>query len=143
MKVESLRHEFAIDYVARTIKIPFKKWPGKCYEIACAILKTNIIKGKARYGHWLGPVKEKTMFDKKPIIHHGWIECDDLIVDPTRWVFEGVKPYIYVGENDFYDIGGNVYRAESLSSPPSYQDKKEIKIKVNRHMSKMTISENL
>lgn len=34
----------------------------------------------------------------------------DPIIDPTRFAFDGKEPYIYVGPNDCYDAGGNVWR---------------------------------
>jgi hypothetical protein len=42
------------------------------------------------------------------------------IIDPTRWVFEGVEPYIYVGRNDHYDMGGNELRAALRQPCPAY-----------------------
>ena len=42
--------------------------------------------------------------DGRPV--HTWIEkLDGTVVDPTRWVFEGVWPYIYEGPRDWYDKG--------------------------------------
>jgi len=104
-----------VEVVAKKLAIPTKEWPGNCYAIASAIVKAGIVpKGKARYGHWLGPVADGTMFWGNPIIRHGWAEYTDkdfgtIVVDPTRWVFEGKKPYIYQAPDfdGFYDIGGN------------------------------------
>ena len=49
------------------------------------------------------------------------MECDDvIIVDPTRWVFEAVKPYVYVGESDYYDMGGNQLREAMMRPAPSF-----------------------
>ena len=34
---------------------------------------------------------------------HVWIELPDgTVLDPTRWTFEGVWPYVYQGPADFY-----------------------------------------
>lgn len=81
--------------------------------------------GKPRYGHYHGPIAEYTMFSGRPIIRHGWIEKPDkTIVDPTRWVFEGVDPYIFEGpdKEGCYDAGGNKLRAALMYSapPPEY-----------------------
>jgi hypothetical protein len=43
------------------------------------------------------------------------------IVDPTRWVFEGVEPYVYEGPNDYYDMGGNRYREANERPCPPYR----------------------
>jgi len=105
-----------INKVAKKIAVPTKEWAGNCYSIADMILKAGYIPdGKLRYGLWLGPVARGTMFQGRKIIHHGWIEYDDtsfgctVIVDPTRWVFEAKKPYIYQAPDfdGYYDRGGN------------------------------------
>lgn len=140
MNAESLKHEFAIDLVEKKIWIPASEWPGRCYEIAAKILKSEIVNGKLRYGHWLGPVKFGTMFYGKQLIHHGWIEQKDLIIDPTRWVFEGVASYIYVGENDYYDVGGNVFRSLSLQPPQSYENQKEVEVKASKELEEFLLN---
>ena len=43
-------------------------------------------------------------------------------MDPTRFAFEMVAPYIYTGENDHYDRGGNVLRASMIGEPPDDPD---------------------
>ena len=107
-----------------SIRLPHRKWPGRCYEICCKIIERNLIPGGIlRYGHYLGPIKPGTMFYDRPIVQHGWIELlDKRIFDPTRWVFEGVEPYVYVNENnDDYDIGGNKHRLANFTQfPPIY-----------------------
>jgi hypothetical protein len=77
-------------------------WVARCYEISRRIVKTGLVKGEAVYGHWLGPVHPRSHFanrrDKLPFIQHGWILLDDAhVLDPTRWVFEAKKPYLYTG----------------------------------------------
>jgi hypothetical protein len=89
------------------------EWAGRCYELAQAGIKAGLVYGKARYGHWVGPVAEDSMFHGKPVIHHGWVELPDgSVVDPTRWEFEGKLPYIYHGPSDHYDVGGNLLRKQ-------------------------------
>ena len=105
------------------LRLPQRKWPGRCYEICCKILECHMLEGVARYGHYLGPVKEGTMFYDRLVVQHGWIEMKDgRIFDPTRWVFEGVEPYVYVNKNNGdYDIGGNKYRVSIMPKfPPVY-----------------------
>ena len=104
----SVAKGLSVAKVAKQIGVPVKKWPGACYFIASEMVKHKIVDGRARYGHWLGPIAKDTMFSGRMIVHHGWVEAGDTIVDPTRFVFEGVKPYIYIGPNSqYYDIGGN------------------------------------
>ncbi|MCK9542643.1 MAG: hypothetical protein M0R03_11510 [Novosphingobium sp.] len=118
---------------AHTINVPIKDWPGNCHFIANQFLQKGIVKGKLRYGHFLGDVKEGTMFYKGvPFVRHGWIELEDgRICDPTRWVFEGVEPYVYVGpNNDEYDIGGSKIR-DLFAPPMPMYDEKEIQISLD------------
>lgn len=98
-----------------------RQWAGNCYGIACAA--ADMIGGaEAVYGHWLGPVSDKSRFAGRPIfVQHGWVLLrDGRVLDPTRWEFEGVEPYIYVGESDHYDEGGNGFRMAMAGSPPPW-----------------------
>jgi len=103
-------HEFA-----EAIEVPVEEWPGRCFEIACLIVKRALVEGTPVYGHWLGPVHpDNGTFDpKRSFQRHGWVVDDDgEIIDPTRWVFENRTPYIFAGPNEdgFYDEGGNKFR---------------------------------
>lgn len=88
---------------------PAEDWPGRCFEIASKIAPK--IGGKPLYGLYLGPIAEGSYFDARRAVgfcRHGWIEMPGgEVVDPTRWVFEGVDPYIYQGPADYYDLGGS------------------------------------
>lgn len=113
----------SVEEVEMMIGIPAEDWPGHCHEIAGEVMKAGIVDGKLRYGHWLGPVDDRSLFANRPLIQHGWIEVaadpyPETIVDPTRWVFEGAEPYIYVGGNDYYDVGGNKFREENIKPAP-------------------------
>lgn len=81
---------------------PVKNWPGNCYAIACAIAKAGLVDGEAVYGHWIGTVHPKSMFysrSRAGFCRHGWVQLSDgRVLDATRWVFENVAPYIYVGD---------------------------------------------
>lgn len=76
-------------------------WVARCYEISCRIVAAGLVEGEAVYGHWLGKVHPRSHFadrGRMPFIQHGWILLKDgSILDPTRWVFEAVSPYLYVG----------------------------------------------
>ena len=121
-----------IEEVARKICVPVEEWPGNCHSIAHSILHSGLVEGTLRYGHYLGKVAKGTMFYGKPLIGHGWVESrmdpevaegcpsDIIIVDPTRWVFEGRDPYIFQTP-DFegeYDVGGNAFRALTMANRP-------------------------
>jgi hypothetical protein len=56
------------------------------------------------------------------------------IIDPTRWVFEARRPYIYVGRADHYDMGGNRLRAAMRQPCPDYSsDAERSKLAVWKH----------
>lgn len=101
---------------------PASKWEGRCYEIASALVSRGLVDGVPIYGHWTGPIAKGTLFDRRTsVTQHGWIlVADKRVVDPTRWVFEGAKPYIYIGENDHYDEGGTRFRRVMQGRPPPF-----------------------
>lgn len=110
----------AVPDVERAIMVPVKRWRGHCWEIAALMVQHRVIEGATRYGHWVGPVAKKSMFYARPIVHHGWIELPDgRVCDPTRFEFEQVAPYIYLGRADHYDAGGNIYRLATERPVPA------------------------
>jgi len=110
--------------IAEAIDWPLRKWPGNCYGVACAILKANLVKGKARYGYYHGFIHEDSVFGGRDFTHHGWIEQGETIYDPTRWAFEMAEPYIWIGPKDDpdYDLGGNRVREAFMPEPPPFVD---------------------
>lgn len=111
-----------VEAVAKAIGVPADEWPGNCHSIACDMCAAGLVPGgKPRYGHYHGPIAPGTMFYKREIVRHGWIEAPDgQIVDPTRWVFEGAEPYVFQGwdEDGYYDTGGNQIRYMLMSGRP-------------------------
>lgn len=74
------------------------KWKGNCFGIAGALVAKKLVEGVAVYGFYHGPIAKTSMFAGRAFTHHGWVlQPDGTVVDPTRWVFEDVEPYIYVG----------------------------------------------
>jgi hypothetical protein len=118
--------KFTAKQVADLIQIPLNKWPGNCYGIAQAVLEAGFIKdGKLRYGHWHGFIHpDSPGFGGRQFTHHAWIQSGDRIVDPTRWVFENVEPYIYSGpaKDDDYDFGGNHLRKQMMKPIPDFDE---------------------
>jgi len=114
--------KLSIRQAAKAIGVPVHNWNGQCYGIASAIVDKGLVEGVAIYGHWLGPIAETSTFANRShlgFVQHGWILLDDgKIMDPTRWVFESIKPYIYVGPTKgLYDEGGNKIREEFQMVP--------------------------
>ncbi len=100
---------------------PALKWAGQCHGIA--MIAAEMIEGAvALYGHYLGQVDEKSMFHVKLLIQHGCVLLPDgRILDPTRWEFEGKKPYLFVTDDgEDYDEGGNKFRTANRSPPPAF-----------------------
>jgi len=112
-----------IELTRRSGLLP-KEWPGKCFQLASCLVEHKIVIGVAVYGHWRGPVVKNSLFGRgAPFVQHGWVKRGNMyqgIVDPTRWVFEGKEPYIYIGPNDHYDEGGNKFRQGGMVGAPSY-----------------------
>lgn len=131
-------NKFDVNEVAKAIKWDVQDWKGNCYGVASACKEANIIDGKLRYGHYTGPINRNSIFNKNIGIgfcQHGWLELpNNRVFDPTRWVFENVEPYIYIGKNDYYDVGGNKFRQLNRKEPPVYSDKdkkKEVDLPVD------------
>jgi len=104
----------SIAVIEKAIGIKADRWVSRCHEIAGCILRKNLVPSKSRlcYGNWMGAFEEGSPFHGRAFTHHGWIELPDgRVYDPTRWVFEQVKPYIYVGANDHYDDCAEELRA--------------------------------
>ena len=47
------------------------------------------------------------------------------MIDPTRWVFENVEPYLYLGPSDHYDEGNNALRTALRGPPPAWEPEDE------------------
>jgi hypothetical protein len=117
-----------VEQVVEAIGLPVEKWEGNCYGIASLLAKSGLVEGRPVYGHFLGEVSEKSEMwsarSRHPFVQHGWVELEDgRILDPTRWSFEGVEPYIWVGDaGEEYDEGGNELRAMMMSPWPFFDD---------------------
>lgn len=104
---------------ATAIGVPLEYWPGQCFGIASALVDAGLVPGgRAVYGHFLGRVSPKSVpfgpRHKLPFQAHGWVIMPDgRILDPTRWVFEAKRPYLFIGprDNPEYDEGGNHFRS--------------------------------
>ena len=99
-------------------------WAGRCYEIACAVVQEGLVEGAPVYGHFVGEIDPRSYFGRHanaPFVRHGWVQLPDgRVLDPTRWSFESGAPYLYVGDADDYDEGGNVWREAMLKPPPAF-----------------------
>lgn len=102
------------------------EWEGQCYRLAHAASK--LVKGRPVYGHYTGPVNEWGYWGDRaglPFQQHGWVQLPDgRVLDPTRWLFEGADPYVYIGSDEDYDEGGNVFRSLLMKPPPRWGDEK-------------------
>ncbi len=83
---------------------PTQTWPGRCGVIAHAFLRERLVKGRAVVGVWTGPIAPSVPCTTMPggVLHQWIVQRDGLVVDPTRWVFEGAAPYVYRGKADDY-----------------------------------------
>jgi hypothetical protein len=106
----------------RAIDLTTDKWIGNCHCVAVRLVESGLVSGDAQYGHYYGPVADGTYFCGTALFRrHGWIERPGgrTVVDPTRWVFEGVAPYLYSGRyGPDYDPGGQRLTLVNVSPPP-------------------------
>jgi hypothetical protein len=79
-------------------------WPGQCQFVAPSVIRNGLVGGRQSNGAWCGPVTgpHRDRFCTTEVamrrVRHVWITlADGRVCDPTRWVFEGVEPYVYVG----------------------------------------------
>jgi hypothetical protein len=124
--------DFRIEHAEAAIAEPADAWPGRCFEIASRLVASGVLdafnpsSARAVYGHYLGDVSPSSRFYDTHracgFSRHGWVALPGrrLILDPTRWVFECVEPYIYYGPpRQDYDEGGNdLRRALRPPCPP-------------------------
>jgi hypothetical protein len=101
---------------------PPEAWRGACYAVATALAGT-LADAEAVYGHYRGPVAPDGYFGHRAhlgFIQHGWVLLSEgTVIDPTRWVFENVEPYVYIAPvSDDYDRGGNVLWTQMMGPPP-------------------------
>jgi hypothetical protein len=137
-----------VEQVERAIDMKTSCWAGQCYGVAQALVNARILPGRARavYGHYRGTIDPKSMFGSHQghgFCRHGWILIDDapgqlrrILLDPTRWVFESVDPYLYWADvlagHDDYDEGGNVLRHALRRPAPRFDSKKPAGLKLPR-----------
>jgi hypothetical protein len=81
-----------------------ERWKGQCLKVASWMVTEGVVEGRHVQGSWCGEVAaaDRDRFDAAAVerrrVGHVWIvlDADGRIMDPTRWVFEGVAPYIYI-----------------------------------------------
>jgi len=109
-----------VEAVAAAIGLAAARWPNQCHKVACLMLKARLVAGVERYGHYYGPVAPGHPRHGQPFQRHGWIETPNRqVIDPTRWAFERVDPYIYCGSDADYDPGGQRLAAHLMRSYPA------------------------
>ena len=115
---------FSIEEAAERIGLAPELWAGECYGVACDFTEKELVEGVAVYGHYLGLIHEESLFSSLRHVgfcQHGWVSLPDgSVLDPTRWVFEHTKPYIYEGPADDYDEGGNKLRKTLRGACPPF-----------------------
>lgn len=88
------------DLIRATGKQPVE-WQGNCHWAATEASK--LIPGsRVVRGFWHGPMKgywgDRSHF---PFTGHSWVELTDgTVIDPTRWSFENVGAYVFVGKEE-------------------------------------------
>lgn len=115
-----------ISSIEKTIGIKSEDWKGHCHLIASKLLEHNIVQGTLCYGNFFGEIHPDSLFADYSFPRHGWVKLSDgRICDPTRWVFENKKPYIFIEFDLFneYDFGGNKFKEIFKSPQPEFNPK--------------------
>lgn len=122
--------DLTIEMLEECLGQPASEWHGKCSQLAHATISI-LGHGHYAYGHYYGKIDPKGYWSHRGIARHGWVLLGDgRILDPTRWSFENVDPYIYIGPNGTdYDEGGNALRGFMRTPCPSADDEKAIGLK--------------
>jgi hypothetical protein len=125
--------DLSVHLVEQAVELPAQQWVGKCWGIATAIHQAGLCPGYGVvYGMWLGPLEPGSAWCRRGFrtVHarHGWLRNRDrMIVDPTRWAFEGMEPYIYVGPNDgVYDEASQTVAEVLHQSAPRFDETKRV-----------------
>ncbi len=138
----------SISQVEKAIGIPAKDWEGNCYGVACLILKHKLVQGSPVYGLYLGEINPDGYWESRsgsPAVHHGWIDLKDGgILDPTRWSFEAVNPYLFYSRDaslEEYDAWGMKTRQYNRRPPPAIQPgEKMVSLKLSKPDSALVLS---
>ena len=121
MKPENL----TIETLEKALDAPAQKWHGQCSAIAHAAVDV-LENGHYIYGDYVGHMDKDGYWAGRAAMggtHHAWVLLGDgRVLDPTRWSFENVEPYIYIGSDEDYDEGGNQMRAAFRRPCPSAED---------------------
>lgn len=123
--------DLTIEALENAIDLPAEKWHGKCSELAWAAIGV-LGHGDYAYGHYGGHVDPNGYWGSRPIfaMRHGWVLLESgRILDPTRWSFENVEPYIYIGSAKDYDEGGNAVRSMIRRPCPSADKGEPVNLK--------------
>ena len=90
--------------IAAVIDFTIDKWRDYCFVVVPRMLRFGLVRGIEARG--VSPFADATF--------HFWIRTPDgRVVDPTRWCYEDVTPYIHVGP------AGAEYREQRPSEEPS------------------------
>jgi len=115
--------ELTIEEVEDWLDWPTERWHGQCFGVASQIVEQGLVEGAAVYGHYLGPIDKHGYWKSyygSSFVRHGWILLPDgRVLDPTRFSFENVEPYLYLEHNEKdYDEGGDRFRSRMYVHMP-------------------------
>lgn len=113
-----INYNTIIDYLCNEKNVfgDINKWAKNCYAVSMAIYPfikeqlsycDKVKKVEVVYGKWLWYTSENSVFECG-VSNHWWLEITYdkkvIVIDPTRWVFEDIEPYIYINiKTDEYD----------------------------------------
>jgi hypothetical protein len=102
---------------------------GNCYYVARELVLAGVVEGQVAFGWYDGPIHPSSAHNLAEICEgvrsrqHGWVILPDgRVLDPTRWVFEDRRPYIYAGDAEGYNESDYSVslRARGEAPPPDH-----------------------
>jgi hypothetical protein len=121
IEMKAIHQEFCkrnkIRYVAKNMT---KDLSWNCMAVATVLadlLKAQGKQARAVYGLYHGTCVGRN----HPFYRHGWVVMGRDVLDPTRFVFEGEKPYLFEGklaEQPEYDEGMRIARSANRKPFP-------------------------
>lgn len=134
--------------LAKCLDLPPLEWVMRCHEISAMAIGSGCITGSTIYGNYYGPISSECPMEEWILrsqqgipVRHGWIrQPSNVIIDPTRWVFEGADPYVALilsgdKEHQEYDPGAQILRAHTAGPLPTRgSDKLEHSLELDKSL---------
>jgi len=105
-----------IKKVEKLINYNIEYWERDCCKVSALIIENIILNGQLIEGDYSGYIDVYSTFAEDGVteksVPHCWIQLNNYIIDPTKWVFTKEEPFIYIAEKDFKYIHGELCKSD-------------------------------